>query len=36
MDADVLGFHEGFSDLVALLQHFSFPEVVEEDDARRR
>jgi hypothetical protein len=28
MNSDVLGFHEGFSDVVALLQHFSFPEVV--------
>lgn len=28
MNPDVLGFHEGFSDLIALLQHFSFPEVV--------
>lgn len=28
MNADVLGFHEGFSDVIALLQHFSFPEVV--------
>src|SRR4029079_4561096 len=28
MNADVLGFHEGFSDVVALLQHFSFPAVV--------
>ena len=25
---DVLGFHEGFADLVALLQHFSYPGVV--------
>jgi hypothetical protein len=25
---DVLGFHEGFADLVALLQHFSYPDVV--------
>jgi hypothetical protein len=30
MNPDVLGFHEGFSDLIALLQHFSFPDVVEE------
>jgi len=36
MNPDVLGFHEGFSDLVALLQHFSFPDVVEQGlrDAR--
>lgn len=25
---DVLGFHEGFADLVAIFQHFSYPEVV--------
>jgi hypothetical protein len=25
---DVLGFHEGFADVVALLQHFSYPGVV--------
>jgi hypothetical protein len=30
MNSDVLGFHEGFSDVIALLQHFSFPAVVEE------
>jgi hypothetical protein len=30
MNPDVLGFHEGFSDVIALLQHFSFPEVVEQ------
>ncbi|MEP6781190.1 MAG: peptidase M4, partial [Gemmatimonadaceae bacterium] len=28
MNTDVLGFHEGFADLIALLQHFTFPEVV--------
>jgi hypothetical protein len=27
---DVLGFHEGFADLVAIFQHFSYPEVVRE------
>lgn len=26
---DVLGFHEGFADLVALFQHFSYADVVE-------
>jgi hypothetical protein len=26
---DVAGFHEGFSDIVALLQHFTYPEIVE-------
>ena len=25
---DIAGFHEGFSDLVALLQHFMYPEIV--------
>jgi hypothetical protein len=25
---DVLGFHEGFADIVAMFQHFSYPEVV--------
>ncbi len=27
---DVLGFHEGFADIVALLMHFSYPDVVLE------
>ncbi|HVJ14478.1 MAG TPA: hypothetical protein VM686_03515 [Polyangiaceae bacterium] len=27
---DVLGFHEGFADLVALFQHFSYADVVEQ------
>lgn len=27
-NVDVLAFHEGFSDIVALFQHFSFPELV--------
>jgi hypothetical protein len=27
---DVLGFHEGFADIVALFQHFSYPDVVEQ------
>lgn len=31
---DVLGFHEGFADLVALLQHFTYPEVLEEQIRR--
>lgn len=26
--ADVLGFHEGFADVIALLQHFSYSQVV--------
>lgn len=25
---DIAGFHEGFSDIVALLQHFTYPEIV--------
>jgi hypothetical protein len=25
---DIAGFHEGFADIVALLQHFSYPEIV--------
>jgi hypothetical protein len=25
---DIAGFHEGFADLVALLQHFTYPEIV--------
>lgn len=27
---DVLAFHEGFADIVAILQHFSFPEILRE------
>jgi hypothetical protein len=27
---DVLGFHEGFADLVAYFLHFSYPDVVEQ------
>lgn len=33
---DVLGFHEGFADLVAILQHFSYPEVVRAGIAASR
>jgi hypothetical protein len=33
---DVLAFHEGFADVVALLQHFSLPEVLHEQIARTR
>ncbi|MBL0121652.1 MAG: hypothetical protein IPP88_02630 [Betaproteobacteria bacterium] len=33
---DVLAFHEGFSDIVALFQHFSFPEVLREQIAKTR
>ena len=28
---DVLGFHEGFADLIAILQHFSYTEVLEAE-----
>lgn len=33
---DVLALHEGFSDIVAILQHFSFPAVLEEQIGRAR
>ena len=33
---DVLAFHEGFADLVALLQHFTIPEVLESEIGRTR
>ena len=33
---DVLAFHEGFSDLIALFQHFSFPDVLREQIAKSR
>lgn len=33
---DVLAFHEGFSDLVALLQHFSFRDVLRDQIAQAR
>jgi hypothetical protein len=33
---DTLAFHEAFSDIVALLQHFSFPEVLRHQIARTR
>ncbi|MBX3171850.1 MAG: hypothetical protein KF760_30845 [Candidatus Eremiobacteraeota bacterium] len=33
---DVLAFHEAFSDIVALFQHFSFPEVLNHQIARTR
>ncbi|TPN82570.1 hypothetical protein FJ987_16515 [Mesorhizobium sp. CU2] len=35
-NADVLAFHEGFSDIVALFQHFSFPDLVDREIQRRR
>jgi hypothetical protein len=33
---DVLAFHEAFSDIVALFQHFSFPEVLRHQIAKTR
>lgn len=33
---DVLAFHEAFADLVALFQHFTFPEAVRHQIARTR
>jgi hypothetical protein len=33
---DVLAFHEAFADIVALFQHFSFPEVLAHQIARNR
>jgi hypothetical protein len=33
---DVLAFHEAFSDIVALFQHFTFPEVLKHQIAKTR
>ena len=33
---DVLAFHEGFADIVSLLQHFTIPEVLENEISRTR
>jgi hypothetical protein len=33
---DVLAFHEAFADIVALFQHFTFPEVIAHQIARTR
>ena len=33
---DVLGFHEAFADIVALLQHFTIPEILAGEIARTR
>jgi len=33
---DVLAFHEAFADIVALFQHFTFPEVLKQQIARTR
>ncbi len=35
-NADMLAFHEAFADIVALFQHFSFPEVLRDQIARTR
>jgi hypothetical protein len=35
-NADVLAFHEAFADLVALFQHFTFPEVLRHQIAQTR
>lgn len=33
---DVLAFHEGFSDIVALFQHFTFPDILKNEIQRTR
>lgn len=33
---DVLAFHEGFADIVALFQHFSFPDVLKHQIAKTK
>jgi hypothetical protein len=33
---DVLAFHEGFADIIAILQHFTYPEIVAESIAATR
>ncbi len=33
---DVLAFHEAFADIVALLQHFTIPEILEHEISRTR
>lgn len=35
-NADVLAFHEAFADIVALFQHFTFPEVLKHQIAKTR
>jgi hypothetical protein len=35
-NADVLAFHEAFADLVALFQHFTYPEILRRQIARAR
>jgi hypothetical protein len=33
---DLAGFHEGFSDIVAMLQHFTYPEIVKNQIRKSR
>lgn len=33
---DVLAFHEGFADIVALMQHFTIPEILEHEIGKTR
>jgi hypothetical protein len=33
---DVLALHEGFADIIALMQHFTIPEVLEQEISRTR
>ena len=35
-NVDVLAFHEGFADIVALFQHFSYPDIVRDQIQRSR
>ena len=35
-NADILGFHEAFSDIVALFQHFTVPEALRDQIAKTR
>ncbi|HEX3556811.1 MAG TPA: S8 family serine peptidase [Thermoanaerobaculia bacterium] len=35
-NVDVLALHEGFADIVALMQHFTIPEVLEHEISRTR
>jgi hypothetical protein len=35
-NADVLAFHEGFADIVAIFQHFTFPEVLRDAIGRTK
>jgi hypothetical protein len=35
-NVDVLAFHEGFADVVALMQHFTIPEILENEISQSR